>query len=78
MLAGDYVTCSVSLGAVGGVVAVQAGVEVAVDGFVYGWALAAEAVGLDVAAERVSLVRPFPGVPPPGGILDGSLMVTIR
>ena len=58
----------------------EAGVEVAVDGFGDGRALAAEAVGLDVAAEIE-----FPwfstisgGTLPPGGILGGSQMVAIR
>ena len=51
MLSGDHVAGGFSLGAEGGVALVEAGVEVAVDGLGDGRALAAEAVGLDVAAE---------------------------
>jgi len=69
VLAGDDVAGGFSLGAEGGVVAVEAGVEVAVDGFGDGWAFAAEAVGLDVAAEIVlHWFSSFSGgYPPPWG-----------
>ena len=54
--------------------------EVAVDGLGDGRALAAEAVGLDVAAEIefhwFSTISG--GTLPPGGILGGSQMVAIR
>ena len=53
VLAGDDVAGGVSLGAVGGVVAVESGCGSSSRRvWSYGWAHAAEAVGLDVAAER--------------------------
>ena len=70
VLAGDDVAGGFSLRAEGGVALVEAVVEVAVSGPVERWALAAEAVGLDVLAESElhwSKYLSLRGTPPGGG-----------
>ena len=70
VLAGDDVAGGFALRAEGGVALVEAVVEVAVGGPVERWALAAEAVGLDVLAEsELHWSKYLSWGYPPGGVV---------